>query len=676
MDPLTILQERFGFDSFRFNQEAIIQSVLSKKDTFVLMPTGGGKSLCYQIPALIMEGVAVVVSPLIALMKDQVDQLRRNGIDAAYLNSGQTTHEQELVLKRIEQKKLKLLYVAPEKLIAGDKPSPLFTTLSQFSISLLAIDEAHCISHWGHDFRPEYLMLATLKGAWTNVPTIALTATADRHTQRDIIEKLDLDNPGRFVSSFNRPNIKYTVRPKHDNFEQLMDFLTSRRDQSGIIYCLSRKSTEALADRLGRYGFDAVPYHAGLEREVRSSHQEMFQRNVTKIVVATIAFGMGIDKPNVRYVVHMDLPKNIESYYQETGRAGRDGLPADALLFYSPADVAKLKKFAMIENNPKQTKILLKKLDEMGRFGELNTCRRKYLLNYFNETSPNYCGNCDACLGNADLFDGTEEAERAIRTVRALRQKFGVNYLIDVLRGSQSSRIDEDHRALGDFGSGRHLSRAEWTDVFHDLVAAGYLRRSEGIYPVLRITEKGADITTSGEKIWLSRRQTHDKPVRELSTPACEGELLQCLRDLRRQLARRENVTDQLVFSDTTLTAIAACVPQTPAHLSLIPGVVPEKLAKYGTDILKAVGEYARQYRLNFRSPSSPDPLGDVEEPRHGYVKGEWASSAHSTFSYPVAFEIPTIGKKSDASRRHHHPEPCASVVNSAEGKIPAQPFS
>jgi ATP-dependent DNA helicase RecQ len=402
MDPLNILKQQFGYASFRLHQEAIIESVLSRKDTFVLMPTGAGKSICYQIPALMLEGLTIVVSPLIALMKDQVDALRQNGVQAAYINSTQSRQTQESILQDARLKKLKLLYLAPEKLL-GNSMSFLHT-LESFGVSLIAIDEAHCISHWGHDFRPEYLMLANLKKSFPDVPVIALTATADKLTQKDIVEKLELKDPAIFASSFNRPNIRYAVQgKKSDVFNRLLTFLKKHDGDSGIIYCLSRKSTETLAADLEIHGFKALPYHAGLERDQRARNQDMFLRDEVKIIVATIAFGMGIDKSNVRYVVHMDLPKNIESYYQETGRAGRDGVDSDALLFFSPGDVAKLKKFVLIDNNTEQTDILLKKLNEMARYGELRSCRRKYLLNYFDEPAKDDCGNCDVCLSKVVL---------------------------------------------------------------------------------------------------------------------------------------------------------------------------------------------------------------------------------------------------------------------------------
>jgi len=399
MNPLEILQNKFGYASFRMEQEAVIQSVLENKDTFVLMPTGGGKSLCYQIPALMLEGLTIVISPLIALMKDQVDSLRINGIEAAYINSTQQHEEQHATLRDARSGKLKLLYMAPERLLSNG--TDFLNTIARCPVRLVAIDEAHCISQWGHDFRPEYLMLSKLKHVLHGVPFIALTATADELTQKDIIEKLELTSPSVFISSFNRPNIRYSVQSKDDSFNKLLNFLSSRKEQSGIIYCLSRKSTETLADELCAEGYAALPYHAGLERADRTRNQELFVKDDVKIIVATIAFGMGIDKSNVRYVVHMDLPKNIESYYQETGRAGRDGLDSDALLFYSYGDVLKLKRFVQVEGNPQQTEIALRKLKEMSRFCDLRTCRRKYLLNYFNETFPDYCGNCDICQGSS-----------------------------------------------------------------------------------------------------------------------------------------------------------------------------------------------------------------------------------------------------------------------------------
>lgn len=606
MNPLSILQKQFGYNSFRLNQEAIIKSILKKKDTFVLMPTGGGKSLCYQIPALLFEGLTIVISPLIALMKDQVDTLRLNGIDAAYLNSTQAFQEQEAILDKVRAKKLKLLYLAPEKLMNGDKKSPFMDVLISFDISLIAIDEAHCISHWGHDFRPEYLTLAELKRSLPEVPVIALTATADRLTQKDIIEKLELKDPSLFVSSFDRSNIRYTVEPKNRSFEKLLTFLETRKNESGIIYCLSRRSTENLAEDLAREGYDALPYHAGMERQQRARHQEMFLRDEVKIMVATIAFGMGIDKSNVRYVVHMDLPKNIESYYQETGRAGRDGLDSEALLFYSVGDLIKMKKFVMIDNNPEQTKVSLKKLDEMGRFGELPTCRRKYLLNYFNEIAPDYCGNCDVCLTRVELYDGTALAQKVITAVADLEEKFGTGFIIDFLRGSAAARILPEQKTLKSYGSGSDIAKEKWHSLISDLIARGYLLKTPGIYPLLKVTEKGAAVLNGEEKVTLAKAKEKIGETADVKEDEVryEIELLQQLKDLRRQLAFSENVPAYIVLSDATLTELATYLPHTREEFSKISGFGQMKLEKYGKQFRNVVAAYCLKWGLTSRIDS------------------------------------------------------------------------
>jgi ATP-dependent DNA helicase RecQ len=604
MDPVKILQQHFGYSSFRLHQEAIINTVLQKKDTFVLMPTGGGKSLCYQVPALIFDGLTIVISPLIALMKDQVDALRVNGIAAAFLNSTQTSQEQEQILNRIKNKELKLLYLAPEKLLANG--GSFLSTLTSFNVCLIAIDEAHCISHWGHDFRPEYLMLAKLKRFLPHVPFIALTATADNLTRKDIIEKLELKNPSVFVSSFNRANIRYTVKPKSGSFEKLLSFLDSRKEDSGIIYCLSRKATEILAKDLSKEGFQALPYNAGMEREQRAKHQEMFLRDDVKIMVATIAFGMGIDKSNVRYVVHMDLPKNIESYYQETGRAGRDGLDSEALLFFSHGDVNKLKRFAMIEGNSEQTNISLKKLDQMGRFGELFTCRRKYLLNYFDEPAADYCGNCDICLTNVELFDATILAQKALSAVVRLEGRFGANYIIDFLRGSNNAKIQEEHKSIKTYGIGADVSKEEWGKIIRELVERGYLAKADGMYPVLTLTEKSLAVLKGLEKVMLTKSKTEIETANE-SEVQYETELFQQLKDLRRNIAIEENVPAYIVLSDNTLMELATYLPHTKEDFGKISGFGQVKLEKYGEKFWNVVVPYCRAHnltsRVNLKSP-------------------------------------------------------------------------
>ncbi|HVE55859.1 MAG TPA: DNA helicase RecQ, partial [Pyrinomonadaceae bacterium] len=462
-----ILKNKFGYDSFRMNQQAAIEAVLAKKDCVVLMPTGGGKSLCYQIPSLILDGLTLVVSPLIALMKDQVDALKANGVEADFLNSSQTSREQTEVFQSVRQGKTKILYVAPERLLqSGDQ---FIDFLRDLKISLFAIDEAHCISSWGHDFRPEYIQLGKLKRYFPEIPVIALTATADKLVRKDIFERLNIRSAEVFVSSFNRPNIYYRIVPKRNSYAQLLDYLAERRDESGIIYCLSRSSVDNLANDLRAEGFSALPYHAGLDSETRDRHQELFLKDEVKIVVATIAFGMGIDKSNVRFVVHLDLPKNIESYYQETGRAGRDGLQSEALMFFSWGDVNKLKGFAEVEGNQRQSEIMLKKLNTMGKFGDLKTCRRRFLLDYFSEELTADCGHCDNCNTEFEKFDGTIIAQKALSAVARTGQRFGLSYLIDFLRGSQAKTIRDEHKNLKTYGIGADVSKNNWFDYFNDL---------------------------------------------------------------------------------------------------------------------------------------------------------------------------------------------------------------
>ena len=589
--PLAILQHQFGYSSFRLEQEAIINSVVQKRDTFALMPTGGGKSLCYQIPALIFDGLTIVISPLIALMKDQVDALRLNGIEAAYLNSSQSHTEQEIILTQARSKKLKLLYLAPE--------SNFLKRITSFEVSLLAVDEAHCISHWGHDFRPEYLMLAQLKRSLPNVPVIALTATADKLTQKDIIEKLELRQPAVFISSFNRANIRYIVESKQNSIEKLFDFLKGRKDEPGIIYCLSRASTESVAGQLQSNGFDALPYHAGMDQAQRAKHQDKFLRDETRIMVATIAFGMGVDKSNVRYVVHMDLPKNIEGYYQETGRAGRDGLPSEALLFYAYGDVHKMKYFARINGNEAQSEIALHKLDQMALYGDLSSCRRKYLLNYFDESAPEYCGNCDSCLSRMELADGTASAQMVISTVSHLQERFGVSYVIDLLRGSNATKIQEEHKQLPNYGAGKDTSKEGWNKIIRDLIGQGYLTRSQGTYPVLKLTDKSMAVRQGLEKVMIvsskARIETEDTPV------DYDIALFQKLKDTRRMLAQQENVPAYVVLSDASLIELATYFPHDRKEMSQISGFGQIKIEKYGKTFWRVILDHCKPLQLTSR---------------------------------------------------------------------------
>ena len=598
--PLEVLQETFGYQKFRFQQKEIIQRVLSKQDSLVLMPTGGGKSLCYQIPALIMEGVTVVVSPLISLMKDQVDALRINGVPAAYLNSSLSSAEQSQVISQLENNELKLLYVAPERLIGQE--SRFIAFLKKHHVSLLAIDEAHCISQWGHDFRPEYSLLVEVRKA-LNVPTIALTATADALTRQDILERLQLNQPRVFVSSFDRTNIRYQVTPKRGSYEKLLEFLETRREESGIIYVLSRASTEEVAEKLNQDGFSAIPYHAKLEPAQKEQHQEMFLRDEVKIVVATVAFGMGINKSNVRYVVHLDLPKNMESYYQETGRAGRDGLPSDALLFYSYADVMKLQRFVEIEGNQQQSDIMLRKLQEMATFGELRTCRRKFILNYFDEeTQQEECGNCDVCQTDYEKIDGTVIAQKALSAVARLEERFGITYVIDFLRGSKSEKIWDQHKQLKTYGIGADLSKKDWRRYLDDLLHLDYLRKDDGKYPILKLTDKSWAVLRGEEKVMLIQSVSEqEETLATENTSPLEEELLRILKTIRLQLAQEANVPAYVIFSDATLHELATHLPQTTDDLHHISGFGEVKTEKYGETFLEAIQAYKEKHGLDSR---------------------------------------------------------------------------
>ena len=603
-----ILKHRFGYDSFRMNQEPAIEAVLSGKDCVLLMPTGGGKSLCYQIPALMLDGLTVVISPLIALMKDQVDALRANGVDAAFLNSTQSAAEQVEVFRDVRSGKLKLLYVAPERLLqSGDQ---FIDFLREIDISLFAIDEAHCISSWGHDFRPEYLRLSALKREFPKIPVIALTATADKLVRQDILDRLHIPHAELFVSSFNRPNIYYAVEPKRRSYEQLLTYLDKRKDDSGIIYCLSRSSVDSLAADLRDEGFSALSYHAGLDKQTRDRHQESFLKDDTKIIVATIAFGMGIDKSNVRFVVHMDLPKNVESYYQETGRAGRDGLQSDALLFFSWADVNKLKGFAEVDGNAEQSAIMLRKLDVMGKFGDLRSCRRRFLLNYFSEELEADCGNCDNCNTVFERFDGTVIAQKALSAVYRTDQRFGLSYLVDFLRGSQAQSIRDEHKNLKTYGIGADISKNAWFDYFKDLIAQGFLTQTDGTFPVVVLTEKSRGVLSGETPVQLitvrAKEEKRASLVGQVSHPYIK-ELFDTLRDLRSSFAKSENVPPYVVFSDATLVEMATYLPQNDWEMRKISGVGDLKFDKYGADFLREVRDYCVKHghasRIELKSP-------------------------------------------------------------------------
>ena len=629
MTALQALQKYFGYNAFRDTQAEIIDQVLNGKDVLVLMPTGGGKSLCYQLPAVLLNGLTIVISPLIALMKDQVDSLNLTGIPAAFLNSSQSDAEQAAITQKLKNNQIKLLYLAPERIFRSG--STLINFLRSLPVCLIAIDEAHCISQWGHDFRPEYLMLAGLKREFPKTPVIALTATADKLTQKDILEKLELDHPAQFVSSFNRANITYRVVPRKNSFVQLLDFLEKRRDESGIIYCLSRKATEGLAEQLQNAGYAARAYHAGLDNADKIRNQEAFLRDEVKIIVATIAFGMGINKSNVRYVVHAHLPKNIEGYYQETGRAGRDGLPSDALLLFAASDGFKLKEFAKVEGNEEQSAIMLKKLDDMVQFAQLQTCRRQYLMQYFNETFPDNCGSCDICLSEVKKFDGTLIAQMALSAVARLKERFGSNYVIDFLRGSKSEKIREEHKQLKTYGVGAKIQRVDWTRYMRELVMQGYLKLTNDEYPVLNLTEKSEAVLKGLQKVELIANQIEH--AQETVTLSFEAGLLNELKLVRRDLAAHADVPAYLIVSDTTLIEIATYLPLNLEELRWISGFGDTKLARYGREFLIPVKNYCAKNHLESRINQKLIRLERKPEPSRNPGKFRAADTRNESYS-------------------------------------------
>ena len=592
--PIKILNEVFGFKSFRPPQQEIVDKVLSGGDAFVLMPTGGGKSLCYQIPALCLPGTALVVSPLISLMKDQVDALRENGVSAACYNSALGEAEARKVLAELHAGTLKLLYVAPERLLSDG----FLERIKSLPISLFAIDEAHCVSQWGHDFRPEYAQLGMLREIFPDVPMIALTATADGQTRGDILARLGLANATCFLAGFDRPNIRYSVVEKKKPFNQLTGFLASRGEEAGIVYALSRKRVEEVARKLVAAGIKAAAYHAGLPDKERHRVQEDFLRDNIKVVVATVAFGMGIDKSNVRFVVHYDMPKSIESYYQETGRAGRDGLPADALLLFGYGDIAVARGLIGNGGNAEQNRIELHKLNCMVGFAEAQTCRRRVLLGYFGDRLEQDCGNCDICESPPERFDATEEARKALSCVYRVGQRFGMGHVIDVLRGSQNHRILElKHDRLSTFGIGKDHSQDVWGSLMRQLIHLGYMEQDLANFSVLKLTE-GARPLLRGE-VRLELAKPRDTRVVEKKSapkkPSYDSALFQELRALRKEIAEEQQVPPFVVFADATLAEMAAQMPKDKWELLKITGVGQHKLARYGDAFLRVINAHEKQ---------------------------------------------------------------------------------
>ena len=592
---LSVLKSVFGYQSFRKGQEEVINAALNGQDALVVMATGNGKSLCYQIPALCFEGLTLVISPLISLMKDQVDQLQANGIEADFLNSSQTLEQQQQVQNKLISGQLKLLYVSPEKVMTNS----FFQLISYSKVSFIAIDEAHCISQWGHDFRPEYTQLGGLKASFSHAPIMALTATADYATRQDILTHLNLENPHRYIGSFDRPNIRYTLEEKYKPMEQLTRFVLAQKGKSGIIYCNSRNKVERIAESLRNKGVSAAAYHAGMETALRERVQQDFQRDNVQVVVATIAFGMGINKSNVRFVAHFDLPRSIESYYQETGRAGRDDLPAEAVLFYEPADYAWLQKILLEKSETPQRQIEQHKLEAIGEFAESQTCRRLVLLNYFGEHRQTPCNNCDICLDPPKKYDGLVDAQKVMSTIYRVGQCFGAHYVIAVLRGMHNQKIIErQHDKLSVYGIGKDKSKEHWQSVIRQLIHLGFVQQviSE-LNPTLQLTESAKAILKGEGPLELAMPRISSiskiahNPQRQ-SVANYDKDLFARLRFLRKQIADKENIPPYIVFNDATLQEMAEYMPTSNIEMLQINGVGSIKLERFGQPFMALIQEH------------------------------------------------------------------------------------
>ncbi|MDQ8201557.1 DNA helicase RecQ [Pelagicoccus sp. SDUM812003] len=596
---LDALKRYFGHDSFRPLQEAIISDALAGRDVFALLPTGGGKSLCYQLPAVLSDGLTVVISPLIALMKDQVDGLTENGVAATFLNSSLARDEARKRYAKLFAGDYKVLYVAPERLML----SGFLDDLRQWNTCRFAVDEAHCISEWGHDFRPEYRQLAELRRRFPDTPFMALTATATERVRSDIVKQLNLRDPTDYVASFNRPNLAYRVEPKQAVFRQIQKFVNARPYESGIIYCYSRKSAEQTADRLRQEGVEALPYHAGMTPLQRSKNQEAFIRDEVKVICATIAFGMGIDKPNVRYVIHQDIPKNIEGYYQETGRAGRDGLPSECVLYFSPGDVAKQLQFIADKSDPQEREVANDQLRKMVHYAESSHCRREVLLDYFSEKWPeDNCGNCDNCNQPKETFDGTVAAQKFMscifRVQKASGFGVGINHIVDVLLGSRNEKVLKwGHDRLSTYDIGGEHKRAEWQYFGRELIRRDFVFQDSEAYGALSLTAKGVAALRDRTPITLTKLPVSDNALqrdRQRSSGGieCDEDLFAILRSLRKELADEQGVPPYIVFSDVSLREMARYFPTNEEKFSEISGVGYKKLEAYGDAFIEAITEY------------------------------------------------------------------------------------
>ena len=594
----SVLRDTFGYGEFRAGQEAVIQAVLEGRDCLVLMPTGGGKSLCYQIPAMVRPGTGVVVSPLIALMQDQVAALREMGVAAAFLNSTLPWFEQTEIANRLGNGDLDLLYLAPERLLQEDT----LALLERSPVNLFAIDEAHCVSQWGHDFRQDYLGLGVLAERFPGMPRLALTATADARTRSEIVTRLKLAKPARFVSGFDRPNIRYSVRIKTNANAQLLDFVDDHRGEAGIVYCLSRRKTESTAEMLRGAGHDALPYHAGLPNTLRAQHQDRFLRDDGVVIVATVAFGMGIDKPDVRFVAHVDLPKSVEAYYQETGRAGRDGEPADAWMIYGLQDVVRLRQMLdESEADEQHKRIERTKLDALLGWCEVTACRRAALLRYFGDEREATCGNCDVCLAPPKTYDGTVPAQKLMSCIVRTGQRFGAGHVIDVLRGKDTDKVRQHrHERLSTYGIGADLAVNQWRSVLRQLVAGGYVRSDPARFNALTLTPasrpllRGEETLTLREETKIARRERAPAKSRDDGFEIAAGDtaLWEALRETRRQIAEEGGVPPYVVFHDTTLKELVRLRPDSPDAMLRLHGVGQVKLERYGEAFLAVIAAH------------------------------------------------------------------------------------
>jgi ATP-dependent DNA helicase RecQ len=654
-----LLKQYFGFASFRPLQEEIIRDALAGKDVFAVLPTGGGKSLCFQLPALVRPGLTVVISPLIALMKDQVDALQAAGVAATFLNSSLAAGESRPRMRGLHNGEFRLLYVAPERLML----SGFLDDLKKWNVNLFAIDEAHCISEWGHDFRPEYRQLASLRDHFPDVPMMALTATATERVRGDIVTQLHLREPACYVASFNRPNLTYRISGKSGAYEQVLDFVRARPKESGIIYCQARKTAENLASKLNSDGVKAAAYHAGMEHDERSRSQEMFLRDEVRVVCATIAFGMGINKPNVRFVIHHDLPKNIEGYYQETGRAGRDGLPSECLLLFSPADRVKYGRFIDEMSNPRERDIARAQLEQIVHYAECASCRRAFLLNYFGEqydggarvlSSPDLigtedvtarqslappeqinCGACDNCLAPRETWDGTLAAQKFLSCVYRIREKsgfgVGIQHVVEVLCGSNAEKIRKwGHHELSTYNIGGEHSRAEWSAIGRELVRLGFLRQDANKFNAAEITDEGRAALKSRQKIILTRPVTApDQPAKHRAGEiACDEALFEQLRALRKKLADERGVPPYIVFSDVALRQMARHYPGNEKEFSRISGVGEKKLREFGVAFM---GEITAHLQTNARQIFADDSF---DEPAAAPIRSRLNDTARETLHF------------------------------------------